>query len=95
MKKKETETFVDDDDIAHDMEILAMWERGEHTCEMYDAFCAVCEKDQKGGGQDIEADRRLLTELLEERARGAGGILLHRFLERIMMVKSGKRRRQT
>jgi hypothetical protein len=60
MKKKETEKFVDDD-----MEILAMWERGEHTCEMYDAFCLVCEKDQKGG-QDIEADMRLLTELLGE-----------------------------
>ena len=29
----------------HDMEILAMWKRGEHTCEMYDAFCLVCEKD--------------------------------------------------
>ena len=43
VKKKETEKFVDDD-----MEILAMWERGEHTCEMYDAFCLVCEKDQKG-----------------------------------------------
>tara|TARA_B110000503_G_scaffold24089_1_gene37876 strand:+ start:1579 stop:1989 length:411 start_codon:yes stop_codon:yes gene_type:complete len=60
VKKKETEKFVDDD-----MEILAMWERGEHTCEMYDAFCLVCEKDQKGG-QDIEADMRLLTELLGE-----------------------------
>ena len=43
-------------DIAHkgeilamwEMETLAMWERGEHTCEMYDDFCLVCEKDQKG-----------------------------------------------
>jgi hypothetical protein len=30
------------DDIAHDMEILAMWERGEHTCHMFNACCAVC-----------------------------------------------------
>ena len=24
-----------------------MWERGEHTCEMYDAPCAVCGKDDE------------------------------------------------
>ena len=37
----------DDDDIAHDPEIRAMWKRGEHTCVMFDAPCAVCEKDDE------------------------------------------------
>ena len=36
----------DDDDIAHDPEIRAMWKRGEHTCEMFDAPCAVCVKEK-------------------------------------------------
>jgi hypothetical protein len=43
----------DDDDIAHDPEIRAMWERGEHTCTMFDAPCAVCEKDDE---EDEEVD---------------------------------------
>ena len=43
----------DDDDIAHDPEICAMWERGEHTCTMFDAPCAVCEKDDE---EDEEVD---------------------------------------
>ena len=55
-KKEETDKLVDDDD---DLEILAMWERGEHTCEKYDAFCAVCDCEQQ------EGDIKLLTELLE------------------------------
>tara|TARA_B110001452_G_scaffold5531_1_gene5210 strand:+ start:778 stop:1062 length:285 start_codon:yes stop_codon:yes gene_type:complete len=55
-KKEETDKLVDDDD---DLEILAMWERGEHTCEKYDAFCAVCDCEQE------EGDIKLLTELLE------------------------------
>ena len=36
----------DDDDIAHDPEIRAMWKRGEHTCVMFDAPCAVCVKEK-------------------------------------------------
>jgi hypothetical protein len=60
-KKEETDKLVDDgDDDDDDMEILAMWERGEHTCETYDAFCAVCDCEQE------EGDIKLLTELLEE-----------------------------
>ena len=43
----------DDDDIAHDPEIRAMWARGEHTCTMFDAPCAVCEKDDE---EDEEVD---------------------------------------
>ena len=43
----------DDDDIAHDPEIRAMWERGEHTCTMFDAPCAVCLKDDE---EDEEVD---------------------------------------
>ena len=59
-KKEETDKLVDDgDDDDDDMEILAMWERGEHTCETYDAFCAVCDCEQE------EGDIKLLTELLE------------------------------
>ena len=56
--KEETDKLVDDGD-DDDMEILAMWERGEHTCETYDAFCAVCDCEQE------EGDIKLLTELLE------------------------------
>tara|TARA_B110000858_G_scaffold49135_1_gene56687 strand:+ start:176 stop:469 length:294 start_codon:yes stop_codon:yes gene_type:complete len=59
-KKEETDKLVDDDD---DLEILAMWERGEHTCEKYDAFCAVCDCEQQ------EGDIKLLTELLEGEIR--------------------------
>ena len=61
-KKEETDKLVDDgddDDDDDDLEILAMWERGEHTCEKYDAFCAVCDCEQQ------EGDIKLLTELLE------------------------------
>lgn len=59
-KKEETDKLVDDgDDDDDDMKILAMWERGEHTCETYDAFCAVCDCEQE------EGDIKLLTELLE------------------------------
>ena len=59
-KKEETDKLVDDgDDDDDDMKILAMWERGEHTCETYDAFCVVCDCEQE------EGDIKLLTELLE------------------------------
>tara|TARA_R110001592_G_scaffold7211_4_gene40714 strand:- start:3595 stop:3888 length:294 start_codon:yes stop_codon:yes gene_type:complete len=58
-KKDKTDKLVDDDDDDDDLEILAMWERGEHTCEKYDAFCAVCDCEQE------EGDIKLLTELLE------------------------------
>tara|TARA_R110001606_G_scaffold105450_3_gene229512 strand:- start:165 stop:458 length:294 start_codon:yes stop_codon:yes gene_type:complete len=58
-KKDLTDKLVDDDDDDDDLEILAMWERGEHTCEKYDAFCAVCDCEQE------EGDIKLLTELLE------------------------------
>ena len=36
----------DDDDILNDPEIRAMWERGEHTCKMFDAPCMVCVKEE-------------------------------------------------
>ena len=66
-KKEETDKLVDDgdddDDDDDDLEILAMWERGEHTCEKYDAFCAVCDCEQQ------EGDIKLLTELLEGEIR--------------------------
>tara|TARA_B110000444_G_scaffold127670_1_gene120135 strand:+ start:358 stop:651 length:294 start_codon:yes stop_codon:yes gene_type:complete len=58
-KKEETDKLVDDDDDDDDLEIPATWERGEHTCEKYDAFCAVCDCEQE------EGDIKLLTELLE------------------------------
>ena len=49
----------DDDDIAHDPEIRAMWERGEHTCEMFDAPCAVCLKDNE---EEYDGEVRVMTE---------------------------------
>jgi len=49
----------DDDDIAHDPEIRAMWKRGEHTCVMFDAPCAVCEKDDE---EDDDGEVRVMTE---------------------------------
>ena len=63
-KKEETDKLDDgddddDDDDDDDLEILAMWERGEHTCQIYDAFCVVCDCEQE------EGDIKLLTELLE------------------------------
>ena len=38
---------------ATEPEIRAMWARGEHTCTMFDAPCAVCEKDDE---EDEEVD---------------------------------------
>jgi hypothetical protein len=55
----------DDDDIAHDPEIRAMWARGEHTCTMFDAPCAVCEKDDEEDEEDQEehdGEVRVMTE---------------------------------
>jgi hypothetical protein len=49
----------DDDDIAHDPEILAMWKRGEHTCLMYDAPCAVCEKDDEEDDDEDKEEEEL------------------------------------
>ena len=54
----------DDDDISNDPEIREMWERGEHTCLIYDAPCMVCEKDK--GEEDEEDDVRFLTEEEDE-----------------------------
>jgi len=44
----------DDDDIGHDPEISAMWERGEHTCKMFASPCAVCLRDDEEDEQDDE-----------------------------------------
>ena len=60
VKEEESLFFLVDDGDDDDMEILAMWERGEHTCEKYDTYCAVCDCEQE------EGDIRLLTELLED-----------------------------
>ena len=49
----------DDDDIAHDPEIRAMWKRGEHTCVMFDAPCAVCEIIDE---EDDDGEVRVMTE---------------------------------
>ena len=49
----------DDDDIAHDPEIRAMWERGEHTCSMFDAPCVLCEKDDE---EEHDGEVRVMTE---------------------------------
>ena len=56
----------DDDDIAHDPEIRAMWKRGEHTCLMYDAPCAVCKKDDEEDEdedeEEYDGEVRVMTE---------------------------------
>ena len=56
----------DDDDIAHDPEIRAMWKRGEHTCVMFDAPCAVCEKDDEEDEdedeEEYDGEVRVMTE---------------------------------
>ena len=39
-------------DHENDPKIRAMWERGEHTCEMFDAPCMVCVKEEVEVGED-------------------------------------------
>ena len=75
--KEETDKLVDDGD-DDDMEILAMWERGEHTCETYDAFCAVCDCEQE------EGDIKLITELLEEDYEGEIRAMTENDIQRVI-----------
>ena len=49
---------ADDDDITSDPEIRAMWERGKHTCDMFDGPCGACAKDD----EEYDGEVRVMTE---------------------------------
>ena len=54
---------ADDDDISHDPEIRAMWERGEHTCLMFDGPCGACGKDDEEDEEEEEdGEVRIMNE---------------------------------